>query len=86
MAWLDIFLQARETKSNITIVEEEDIEEPQNNYGMDEEFLEDQIEDNVKEAARNDISFSPSYDNLNSTLKSLPKENNNKKRKLTSKT
>ena len=86
MAWLDIFLQARETKSNNTIVEEEDIEEPQNNYGMDEEFLEDQIEDNVKEAARNDISFSPSYDNLNSTLKSLPKENNNKKRKLTSKT
>ena len=44
-ALLDSFLQARETKSNITIVEEEDIEKPQNNYEMDEEFLEDQIED-----------------------------------------
>ena len=26
LAWLDSFLQARKTKSNITIVEEEDIE------------------------------------------------------------
>ena len=48
LAWLDSFLQALQTKSNITIVKEEDIEEPQNNYEMDEEFLEDQIEDNKK--------------------------------------
>ena len=79
LAWLDSFLQARETKSNITIVEEEDIEELQNNYEMDEEFLVDQIEGNEKEAASVDISFSPSNDNLNGTLKSLPKENNQKK-------
>ena len=53
---------------------------------MDEEFLEDQIENNEKEAASVNISFSPSNDNLNNTLKSLPKENNQqKKRKLTSK-
>ena len=38
-----------------------------------------QIEDNEKEVASVDISFSPSNDNLNSTLKSLPKENNQKK-------
>ena len=78
LAWLDSFLQARETNSNIAIVEEEDIEQPQNNYEVDEEFLEDQIEDNRKEAASIDISFSLSKDNLNSTLKSLPKENNHK--------
>ena len=46
---------------------------------MDEEFLEDQIEDNKNEAASVDISFSPSNDNLNSTMKYLPKENNRKK-------
>ena len=40
------FLPARETKSNITIVEEQDTEELQNNYEMDEELLEDQIEEN----------------------------------------
>ena len=79
LAWLNSFLQARETKSNITIVEEDDIEEPQNNYEMGVEFFEDQIEDSEKEAASVDISFSPSNDNLNSTLKSLPKENNEKK-------
>ena len=71
LAWLDSFLQARETNSNIAIVEEED-------YEVDEEFLEDQIEDNRKEAASIDISFSLSKDNLNSTLKSLSKENNHK--------
>ena len=65
--------------SNITIVTAEDTEEPQNNYKMDEEFLEDQIEDNEKEAASINISFSPSNDNLNSTLKFLSKENNQKK-------
>ena len=43
LAWLDSFLEAQETKSTITIVEEEDIEEPQNNYKMDEEYLEDEI-------------------------------------------
>ena len=46
---------------------------------MGEEFLEDQIEDNGKKAANVDISFSPSNKNLNSTLKSLPKENYQKK-------
>ena len=45
---------------------------------MGEEFLEDQIEDNGKKAANVDISFSPWNNNLNSTLKSLPKENNQK--------
>ena len=84
LAWLDSFLQARETKSNITIVQEEDIEEPQNNYEMDEEFLEDHIEDNEKEVPSVDVSFITSNDNLNNTLKSLPKENN-KKRKQHSK-
>ena len=48
MAWLDSFLQARETKSNIGIAEWEDIVELQNNYEMDEQFLEDQTEDNEK--------------------------------------
>ena len=76
------FLAWLHNQSNITIVEEEDIEEPQNSYEMDEEFFEDQIEDNEKEAASVDISFSPSNDNLNSTPKSLPKENNQKKPKL----
>ena len=46
---------------------------------MNEEFLEDQIEGNKKETASIDISFSPSNDNLNSTLKYLPKENKEKK-------
>ena len=46
---------------------------------MNEEFLEDQIEGNKKEAASIEISFSQSNDNLNSTLKSLPKENKQKK-------
>ena len=78
LAWLDSFLEAQETKSTITIVEEEDIEEPQNNYKMDEEYLEDQIKDNKKDAASVGISFCPSIDNLNSTLKSFPKENNQK--------
>lgn len=36
LAWLDSFLQARETKSNIGIAEWEDIVELQNNYEMDE--------------------------------------------------
>ena len=76
---LDSFLQARGTKSNITIVEEEDIEKPQNNCEMDEEFHEDQIEDVKKEAASVDISFGSSTDNLSSILKSLLKENNQKK-------
>ena len=79
LTWLDSVLQTWETKSNITIVIEEDIEEPQNNYEMNEEFLEDQIEGNKKEAASIEISFSQSNDNLNSTLKSLPKENKQKK-------
>ena len=43
---------------------------------MDAEFLEDPIEDNEK-AASVEISFSPSNENLSSTLKSLPKEKNN---------
>ena len=38
-----------------------------------------EIEGNKKETASIDISFSPSNDNLNSTLKSLPKENKEKK-------
>ena len=70
--------QFQETKSTITIVEEEDIEEPQNNYKMDEEYLEDEIQDNKKDAASVGISFCPSNDNLNSTLKSFPKGNNQK--------
>ena len=36
LAWLDSFLQARETKWNIGIAEWEDIVELQNNYEMDE--------------------------------------------------
>ena len=48
MASLDRFLQARGTKTNIKIVEEEDTEEPQKNYAMDEKFLENQTEDNEK--------------------------------------
>ena len=60
LVWLDSFLQARETRSNITIVEEEDTEEPQNNYEMDEEFLlEYQIEDKEKVTASVDIPFIP---------------------------
>ena len=31
LAWLNSFLQARQTKSNITIAEDKDIEELQNN-------------------------------------------------------
>ena len=73
LTWLDCFLQARETKSNITIVKEKDIEEPQNNYKLDEELLEHQIEDNEKEAASINISFSSSNEKMNSTLKSLQK-------------
>ena len=46
---------------------------------MDQEFLEDQIEDVKKEAASVDISFGSSTDNLSSILKSLLKENNQKK-------
>ena len=46
---------------------------------MDEEFLEDQTEDDKKEAASVDISFGSSNDNLSSTLKSLLKGNNQKR-------
>ena len=74
LALLDSFSQARETKSNITIVEEEDIEKRQNNYEMDQEFLEDQIEDVKKEAASVEVSFGSSNDNLSSALKSLLKK------------
>ena len=73
LAWLDSFLQARETKSNITIVKEKDIIEPQNSYKLDEELLEHHIEDNEKEAASINISFSSSNEKMNSTLKSLRK-------------
>ena len=73
LAWLDSFLQARETKSNITTVKEKDIIEPQNSYKLDEELLEHQIEDNEKEAASINISFSSSNEKMNSTLKSLQK-------------
>lgn len=53
LGWLNRFLQAQETKSSITIVEQEDIDKPQNNCQMDKEFLEDQIEENEKAAKRN---------------------------------